>query len=66
MSVNGLKLNEAAKLEVQFEQVVLADAEWDDLDPTAIELYRNLRAGVRPNAEERFATTNPKVRKCYC
>lgn len=41
-----------AKSGMGFEQVVLADAEWDDLDPAAIELYRSLRARVRPNAEE--------------
>ncbi len=41
-----------AKSGMGFEQVVLADDEWDDLDPTAIELYRNLRARIRPNAEE--------------
>lgn len=35
-----------------FEQVVLPDAEWGDLDPEAIELYRKLRAKVRPHAEE--------------
>lgn len=41
-----------AKTGTGFEQVVLAEAEWDDLDPAAIELYRNLRTKVRPNAEE--------------
>lgn len=37
-----------AKSGMGFEQVVLAGAQWDDLDPTAIELYRNLRARIRP------------------
>ncbi|WP_417614407.1 ATP-binding protein [Oceanisphaera sp.] len=41
-----------AKLGSGFEQVVLDDAEWDDLDPDAIALYRKLRAQVRPHAEE--------------
>ena len=41
-----------AKSGMGFEQVVMADAEWDDLDPAAIELYRTLRARIRPNAEE--------------
>lgn len=41
-----------AKSGMGFEQVVLADAEWDDLDPATVELYRSLRARVRPNAEE--------------
>lgn len=41
-----------AKSGVSFEQVQLADAHWDDLDPSAIELYRALRVKVRPYAEE--------------
>lgn len=41
-----------AKSGMGFEQVVLADVGWDDLDPAAIELYRSLRARIRPNAEE--------------
>ena len=41
-----------AKSGVSFEQVQLADAHWDDLDPSAIEQYRTLRAKVRPYAEE--------------
>ncbi|HAS3641326.1 TPA: ATP-dependent DNA helicase RecG [Vibrio cholerae] len=41
-----------AKSGVSFEQVQLADAQWDDLDSSAIELYRTLRAKVRPYAEE--------------
>lgn len=41
-----------AKSGMGFEQVVLADVGWDDLDPSAIELYRSLRARIRPNAEE--------------
>ncbi|NMU24033.1 ATP-dependent DNA helicase RecG, partial [Vibrio parahaemolyticus] len=41
-----------AKSGVSFEQVQLPDAQWDDLDPSAIELYRTLRAKVRPYAEE--------------
>ncbi|MGY0150900.1 ATP-binding protein [Edwardsiella tarda] len=41
-----------AKSGVSFEQVQLPDAQWDDLDPSAIELYRKLRAKVRPFAEE--------------
>ncbi|MBU2706337.1 putative DNA binding domain-containing protein [Zooshikella marina] len=41
-----------AKSGISFEQVILADAEWNDLDPSAIELYRQLRSRVRPQAEE--------------
>ena len=41
-----------AKSGMSYEQVQLADAEWDDLDPSAIALYRTLRAKVRPFAEE--------------
>lgn len=41
-----------AKSGLGFEQVILADAEWDDLDDSAIALYRQLRARVRPQAEE--------------
>lgn len=41
-----------AKSGMSFEQVILPDAEWDDLDPGAIALYRQLRARVRPQAEE--------------
>lgn len=41
-----------AKSGLGFEQVVLPDTEWDDLDPSAIALYRQLRARVRPQAEE--------------
>lgn len=41
-----------AKSGMGFEQIVLADAQWDDLDPAAIELYRSLRTRIRPNAEE--------------
>ncbi|ENM3939019.1 putative DNA binding domain-containing protein [Vibrio cholerae] len=51
-----------AKTGMGFEQVVLADAEWDDLDPTAIELYRTLRARIRPNAEELDASDNDMLR----
>ncbi|MEC9039926.1 ATP-binding protein [Marinobacter sp. bablab_jr008] len=41
-----------AKSGLGFEQVVLPGAEWDDLDPDVIVLYRQLRARVRPHAEE--------------
>ena len=41
-----------AKSGLSFEQVILPDAEWDDLDAGAIALYRQLRARVRPQAEE--------------
>ncbi|CAG9294965.1 ATP-binding protein [Celerinatantimonas diazotrophica] len=41
-----------AKSGMNYEQVILPDAEWDDLDPSAIALYRTLRAKVRPYAEE--------------
>lgn len=51
-----------AKSGMGFEQLILADAEWDDLDPTAIELYRNLRARIRPNAEELDASDTDMLR----
>ena len=41
-----------AKSGMSYEQVQPATAEWDDLDPSAIALYRTLRAKVRPYAEE--------------
>lgn len=41
-----------AKSGLSFERVVLQDASWDDLDPSAIALYRTLRAKVHLNAEE--------------
>jgi ATP-dependent DNA helicase RecG len=45
-----------AKTGLGFEQVVLPDAEWDDLDPSAITLYRQLREKVRSDAPELQAT----------
>lgn len=51
-----------ARAGMGFEQVVLADAQWDDLEPAAIELYRNLRARVRPNAEELGASDEELLR----
>ena len=44
-----------AKSGTQFDQVILPDAQWDDLDPMAISLYRTLRARVRAHAEELLA-----------
>ncbi|WP_374480480.1 ATP-binding protein [Zoogloea sp.] len=44
-----------AKSGLGFEQIVPRDAEWDDLDPAAISLYRTLRQKVRPHAEELLA-----------
>ncbi len=44
-----------AKNGVSYEQVVLDDAEMDDLDASVITLYRNLRAKVSPQAEELLA-----------
>ena len=41
-----------AKSGLGFEQVILPSANWNDLDPQAIALYRTLRAKVRPHAEE--------------
>ena len=41
-----------AKSGMSYDQTQLADAEWDDIDPNAIELYRQLRARVKPHAEE--------------
>jgi ATP-dependent DNA helicase RecG len=51
-----------AKSGMNFEQVVLPDAEWDDIDPTAIALYRTLRAKVRPQSEELQASDSDMVR----
>ena len=51
-SQNELEPLLLAKSGMGYEQVLLPDAEWDDLDPNVIELYRRLRANVRPYAEE--------------
>ncbi|MCW8127886.1 ATP-binding protein [Microbulbifer halophilus] len=51
-----------AKSGTSFEQVVLGDAGWDDLDPAAIELYRKLREKVRPHAEELKAEDREMLR----
>tara|TARA_R110000787_G_scaffold286186_1_gene403616 strand:+ start:12591 stop:14534 length:1944 start_codon:yes stop_codon:yes gene_type:complete len=51
-----------AKSGLGFEQVLLSDAEWDDLDPDAIALYRTLRAKVRPHAEELNASDPDMLR----
>lgn len=51
-----------AKSGLSFEQVVLPDAEWEDLDSSAIELYRTMRARVRPNAEELNASDEDMLR----
>ncbi len=41
-----------AKAGLRFEQIVLADAELEDIDPSVIDFYRRIRAKVRPDAEE--------------
>ena len=41
-----------AKAGTRYEQITLPDTSLDDLDDSAIELYRKLRAQVRPSAEE--------------
>lgn len=41
-----------ARSGTSFEQCHIPNATLDDLDPAAIELYRRLRAKIRPNAEE--------------
>lgn len=51
-----------AKSGLSFEQVILPDAEWDDLDSGAIALYRQLRARVRPQAEELLAGDEEMLR----
>ena len=51
-----------AKQGMSFEQVIPADAEWDDLDPQAIALYRQLRQKVRPHAEELHASDQEMLR----
>lgn len=51
-----------AKSGMSFEQVILPDAEWDDLDDGAIALYRQLRARVRPQAEELLASDEEMLR----
>lgn len=51
-----------AKSGLGFEQVVLPGAEWDDLDPDVIALYRQLRARVRPHAEELQASDQDMLR----
>lgn len=51
-----------AKTGLGFEQVMLPDAQWDDLASEAITLYRNLRAKVRPHAEELQASDADMLR----
>ncbi|WP_276677567.1 ATP-binding protein [Thalassolituus oleivorans] len=51
-----------AKSGLGFEQVILPDAEWSDLDPDVIALYRQLRARVRPHAEELQASDQEMLR----
>lgn len=51
-----------AKSGLGFEQVILPDVEWDDLDSSAIALYRQLRARVRPQAEELQASDEDMLR----
>ena len=51
-----------AKSGLSFEQVVLPDAEWEDLDAGTISLYRQLRARVRPQAEELLASDEEMLR----
>lgn len=51
-----------AKSGLGFEQVILPDAEWDDLDSSVIALYRQLRARVRPQAEELQANDEDMLR----
>jgi ATP-dependent DNA helicase RecG len=51
-----------AKSGLSFEQVILPDAEWDDLDDSAIALYRQLRGRVRPQAEELLASDEEMLR----
>ncbi|MEB0039123.1 ATP-binding protein [Pseudomonas sp. MH10] len=41
-----------AKSGIGFEQTLPLDAEWTDLDPSAIQLYRDLRSKVRSHAPE--------------
>ena len=41
-----------AKAGTRYEQITLPETNLDDLDDSAIELYRKLRAQVRPSAEE--------------
>lgn len=51
-----------AKTGLSYELVVLPDAEWDDLDPSALALYRQLRGKVRPDAPELQATDTDLLR----
>ncbi|MDP3815335.1 ATP-binding protein [Pseudomonas sp.] len=51
-----------AKSGLSFEQVILPDAEWDDLDASVIALYRQLRSRVRPQAEELLASDEEMLR----
>ncbi|MGY2237624.1 ATP-binding protein [Pseudomonas gingeri] len=51
-----------AKSGLSFEQVVLPDAGWEDLDEGTISLYRHLRARVRPQAEELLADDEEMLR----
>ncbi|OQX15738.1 MAG: ATP-dependent DNA helicase RecG [Thiothrix lacustris] len=49
-----------AKSGLSYEQTVLPDAEWDDLDLSTLALYRQLRARVKPHAEE-LQVDNPEM-----
>lgn len=51
-----------AKSGLGFEQRLLPGAEWEDIDPEAIALYRTLRTKVRPHAEELQASDQEMLR----
>jgi ATP-dependent DNA helicase RecG len=61
-SQNELEPILLAKSGLSFEQVILDGANWDDLDPTTIALYRKLREKVRPHAEELQASDQEMLR----
>ena len=54
-----------ARSGLSFEQSVPGDAEWADLDPVAIALYRSLRQKVRPHAEELQAGDEEMLRALH-
>ena len=48
-----------------YDQTILPGAEWDDIDPDMIALYRQRRADIRPGAEELQASDEEMLRALH-
>lgn len=48
-----------------YDQTILPGAEWDDIDPDMIALYRQRRAHIRPGAEELQASDEEMLRALH-